>query len=259
METHSWNGHLRSEHRKSAIVEPFTDASSLPSSRLLKHSTKADLVADYLRNEIVNGRIRPGDKIVADEIAKKLGVSRTPVREALKILEAGGYLSTKAHFGVRVTTFSPKDFVDLSRVRQVLDGLAAQLAAERLSDAERSQVCAKLTQLNDDLVVALRASDANLAARLNADFHRELYRGANSELLFDMVNLSNLSWDLYPLADRYFWEMASRTERIPAEVHQQHGAIIKAILEGNPDEAWNAARQHIQASGYLMDEAEQEH
>lgn len=224
----------------------------------MKHSTKADRVAEYLRRAITNGRIRPGDKIVSEEIAKKLGVSRTPVREALKILEAGGYLNTKPHLGVRVTTFSPKDFVDLSRVRQVLDGLAAQLAAERLSEQERSKVCTQLTRLNDELVVALRATDATRAARLNADFHRQLYRGADSQLLFDMVNLSNLSWDLYPMADRYFWEMASRSEHIPQEIHEQHAAIIKAIEQGDSDAAWNAAREHIQASGYLMDEDERD-
>src|SRR3972149_9320506 len=105
---------------------------------MLNYETKTEWTANQIRDSILSGRIRPGDHVRIQDWSKRLAVSATPVREAIKALEAEGYVRISAHRGAEVTAFTSKEFSDSFRLHQALDCLAAEFATNRLSGSRRT-------------------------------------------------------------------------------------------------------------------------
>ena len=190
-------------------------------------------VREELRERILTGRLRPGDRLVERELAEDLGVSRVPVREAIRSLEAEGFLVVQSPRRVVVRQLARVDVEELFDVREALEGLAAGLAAERTGAAE-------LKRLDRVLADAARATARGDAARitvLNSRFHDEIVTIAGNALLSTM---------LQPLEGRLRW-LTSQNEHW-AELLDEHRRLFEAIASGDADRAKASAVEHVRVN-----------
>lgn len=192
-------------------------------------------IYDALLDAIRNGTYAPGDRLREVEIAERLNFSRTPVREALRRLEADGIIEHRPRIGAAIRKLSHAEVVELYEMRVVLERTAAQMAAKHGVAAELD--C--LQSLNDD--IATLVNDPASAAAVNQRFHRALYDATRNRFLLESARaLNNALLLLGPttLADG---------ERIEV-VCRQHQDIIDALRRGDAVAAGEAADTHLQTS-----------
>lgn len=196
------------------------------------HKTKTDLAVEALRAAILRGEIKPGEHLTVARAAKFLGMSSSPIREAIRILQSEGLISHVPHHGVRVADFSLDDAQEVYLLRAHLEELATKLATPRLT-AEDLRV---LDALQADMREAHIQSDNERFARLNADWHLRIYRAAGSRYLLDFILRlwSRFPWDI-------FWVVADRT----AQSVTQHDELLSALRAGDPETAGRLMHEHI--------------
>lgn len=198
----------------------------------LHHPTLVEVVAGELRRLIVEGRWAPGSRLVEAHLATELGVSRNPVREALHVLEAEGWVDVEARKGARVKVMSVDEAEHLFHVRGALESLAAGLAARRRSaalvDVLRTVVSAGTAAVDSGRLADLPP--------LNTAFH---------VALCDAAGNPELSTIMGPLRDRIQWLYAARVrDRAPAS-WAEHGEIVDAVDSGDEALARRLAGEHI--------------
>jgi DNA-binding GntR family transcriptional regulator len=192
-----------------------------------------DHAYERLRDDILSGRLDPGQRLVERDVGESLGVSRITVREAFHQLESEGLVRKQARRGVVVTELSYGDVRDLFEVMESLEVLATRLAAERRSRADL-QV---LRQLLDEAAAALAAGDERLMAVHNAEFHRQITRAGNNELLAMTMR------PLEGLVQRVF--VASREVTDLARMQREHEELYEVIEAGDADAAAELASHHM--------------
>jgi DNA-binding GntR family transcriptional regulator len=185
---------------------------------------------------IDSGELPPGARLRESQLAERLGISRTPVREALRRLEAQGLVAHEPHRGVVVAELDYDQLGELYAVREVLEATAARLAARHASP-EEVEVLREMAAAHAELV-----EDAAGLAEANKRFHRQINRSSHNRYLNSMlenmrVNLALLSGTTFTLPER---------RRAAAE---EHRAIVEAIAKGDELQAERLARQHI-SNGY---------
>ncbi|MGF1651136.1 MAG: GntR family transcriptional regulator [Hyphomicrobiaceae bacterium] len=190
-------------------------------------------IFEIIQADILNGRLRPGDRLKEAELAERFGISRTPVREALGRLESRGLLAHEAHRGMVVAHLEPSAVAELYAMREILDGAAAGLAARYASEAE---IAAMRAQIRRDR--GLLGSPENLAVA-NRAFHEAIQRAAHNRFL--MKASSALSEALALLGPTTL-----SVEGRGAASLDEHEAIVDAIAKHDPNTAETAARTHIQ-------------
>lgn len=198
-----------------------------------------DGVYEHLRRAVLDGEIPPGERLAEVELGEKLGVSRTPIREALMRLTQDGLLSAEANKGVRVRTITAAEARDTYVVREELDGLAAALAAQHHTPADAAQLQAALDTLN-----AAQSDDYREQTRLDLAFHRSIALSSHNAALID------LSRDL----EQRIALIKHQTRKYNSDPHTtaQHQAILQAVLNHQPDLARQAARQHVNTFAALV-------
>lgn len=147
-------------------------------------SALADDIRHWLRDSIVNLDIKPGEQLNELLLAEKLGVSRSPLREAFRLLEAEGFVVRQSGKGAYVREVTANDVLELFPVRAALEGLAAELAATRLTDKEL-RVLGKITE---KMAQAAEQRDVKSYQRLNYEFHKTIVRGAHNHRLEEIIN-----------------------------------------------------------------------
>ena len=200
-----------------------------------KQASRADQVRDSILHAIRSGRYQPGDRIRETEVADWLKVSRTPVREALRRLEADGLLSFESWRGVIVAQLDRQQVGELYAMREVLEGAAARMAARHIDDAEIELLQLLLEQMDE------ARSDSERLAELNRKFHQTIYAAAHNQYL--MQTLGQLENALALLRGTTF-----AVDGRPASAAAEHRAIVEAIAARNPDDAEQLARAHIAAA-----------
>ena len=186
-----------------------------------------------LLESIRSGVFVPGDRLRETDVAARLNLSRTPVREALRRLEADGIVEHRPRVGAIIRQLSHAELVELYEMRSVLERTAAEMAAKHAGPAE----IAALRDLN----TAIAASAPTRAAALNQDFHRVIYRATRNRFLWDSARaLNNALMLLGPTT-------LDDPARI-AVVSKQHSAILDAIEAGDVTAAGEAAQAHLQTS-----------
>ena len=208
-----------------------------------KYETKTEWTATQIRDSILRGQVLPGDRMRIQEWSRRLAVSATPIREALKALEAEGYVRISPHRGAEVTAFSSKEFSDSYRINMVLDSLAAEFATARLSGSEKTSACKRMYNINDELRAALKAGNARAAERLNTEFHKAIYTAADSPLL---SRAKGPLWGGIPVAGMVFWEMVAESPNWTDDLCSEHDAIVKAIEDGDRQQAIRLTREHLE-------------
>jgi len=199
-------------------------------------STKLGRGARILREAILRGDLKPGQQLKQQELAEWLGMSATPVREVLRILEAEGLLEHIAHKGVYVAEVSPQESEEITPIRVALEGLAVRAYASCVTDAD----LATLEELINEMELAWREMDMVRVRRANFDFHAEIYTGAGSDILRGLIER------LWPrFATDLLWMIPGRAE----QSIEQHRAILDALKKRDADLAAQALADHITTAG----------
>jgi DNA-binding GntR family transcriptional regulator len=200
--------------------------SGVTAIRFVRPPTAQAAVLDELRRAIATGRLRPGDQIVQDALAAELGVSRLPLREALKTLEAEGLATYRAHRGYFVTELSLADLLEVNRLREILEGEAIRVGVPQLTAEDLD----RLAELADDLERAAAAGDLASVPALNTRFHFALFEAAGMPRLERMLRTLWDSTDVYRTVD-----IQSPDRR--ARILDDHRAILAALRAGDAEEA----------------------
>ncbi|HEX2766415.1 MAG TPA: GntR family transcriptional regulator [Candidatus Limnocylindria bacterium] len=211
----------------------------------------SERVYQALRHRILAGMLEPGSRLVELQLATEFTVSRTPVREALKRLTAEGLIRVDPVRGIVVSDVDARELEEIFVVREVLDGLAARLAAGRVSSTDLT----KLHLLMDMMRDAVRTGQWEGMVQANIKFHDVLHQAAGNE------RLRHLTRNLLDFVRRFSNEAFASQERA-AEVLAEHEEIIRAMELRDPDLAEKVARRHVEsareyiASQYLSQSVE---
>lgn len=198
--------------------------------------SRADFVYQRLRQGIRSGEFRPGDRMREADLAAKLNVSRTPIREAIRRLVSEGLLEVAGARGVMIIQLDKQQVRELYALRESLEGTAARLAAHHASATEIEEM-RDLLQRPDNVDVTPES-----IAKFNRIFHETIRDAAHNRYLAQA--LEQLSDSLALLPGTTF-EAAGR----PEAAHAEHLAILNAIASRDPDSAEKLARDHIRAAG----------
>lgn len=201
----------------------------------------ADQLIETLRNDIRSGALRPGDQLEEAALAERFGVSRTPVREAVRSLVDCGLLETRPRKGAFVRVLSAKELIDLFEVAAELEGMACRLAAERLT-------ADKAAALEDALQFCRRAADENNQddyAKANLAFHKAIHDAAGNNRLIEQIE--QLAGHINPYRAMPF-QMRGRLQKSIEE----HAAIAEAILENAGTQADELMRDHMMLQGQRL-------
>lgn len=197
--------------------------------------SQGEMAFAKLMQSIEDGVYQPGDRLREIEIADRLSLSRTPIREALRRLEAENIVEHRPRVGAVVRKLGQTEVVELYEMRLVLERTAAEMAAKHAAEAEIDT----LVSINDE--IAATGGNGAVAAAINQQFHRAIYLAARNRFLLDAARaINNALLLLGPttLADE---------ERI-ATVVKQHKQILEAIEAGDVEAAGAAAEAHLQTS-----------
>lgn len=208
-----------------------------------KAKTLGDRVYETLVDAIVTGKLPPGSRILEAELAQHYGVSRGPLREAIRRLEERRLVDRTAHIGTRVVALSNDVLMEIFVVREALEGMACRLAAERMSASE----LAGLAHLLQEHEAALKDQDVYYQRERDWDFHYRIVKGARNPTIESL-----LCGELYQLIKLYRYQHKSSPGRAQRAL-QEHRRIAGALLDRDCDLAEILMRRHIGAARRALD------
>jgi len=200
-----------------------------------KHLTARDFALENLRRSILEGRLTPGQELNAQELATSMGMSRTPVREAIKVLEVQGFASQRRFGTPVVSPLSERHIEEVYLIRRCLEGLATYYASTRIQAAELEQ----LKQINRELHIAVVKDDPVSWSQLNRQFHSRLYAASDKPFLCLYIE-SLLDTTVF-----YMMAMAKHLRPRVEESIQEHIEILRACENRDPDLARHLLEKHM--------------
>ena len=198
------------------------------------HRPLREIVYEELKMQILTGKIVPGTRLMEVELAADMGVSRTPIREAIRKLEKEGLVTIEPRRGAYASQISVKDMVDILEVRQDMEGLAAYFASSRMTEEQM----ADLKRTSDSYNRAVAEGDMDSMIAYDTRFHRIIVESCNNNILVHMIE------QLQELVLRFryiYYDDFRRAENMPEENRQ----ILEAIRDGRAEDARAAADIHI--------------
>ncbi|MBF4695495.1 GntR family transcriptional regulator [Fusibacter ferrireducens] len=200
-----------------------------------------EVVFEYLRNAILSGELKPGERLMEVTIAEQLGVSRTPVREAIRKLEKESFVIMIPRKGAYVADLTKNDILEVLEIRKELEGFAAALSAERMNEVEKEQ----LGKIVEDFNECLISMDKKRMIECDNEFHSFIFNGSKNQRLINII------FDLHDQFQRfrliYFNEFTNYQE-----IQVSHSKIYDAILNKNPKEAREEAENHVESIRELV-------
>lgn len=193
-----------------------------------------EVVFNTLRQAIVKGDLQPGERLLEIQLADKLGVSRTPVREAIRKLELEGLVVMVPRHGATVSGITQKQLEEVLEIRRALEELAMELACERITKEE----LAKLKELESKINDNKDSKDAFALSDIDEKFHELIYEATKNERLIQM--LANLREQMYRYRLEYMKAMDKRQKLVT-----EHNKILKALETGNAEKGKASIREHI--------------
>lgn len=194
-----------------------------------------EIVFEAIREAIINGILKPGERLMEIQLAEEMGVSRTPVREAIRKLELEGFVVMIPRKGAYVAGLSMKDIADVFEIRAALEGLAAGLAAERITEEELEELERLLVKIGE----CIQSDDLNAVIEQDTEFHEVLFKATRNERLEQIV--SNLREQI----QRYRTASLSSPGRMKVAL-EEHKQIVEALSERDVEKAQRLAREHIE-------------
>lgn len=193
-----------------------------------------DVVFNTLRRAILKGELKPGERLMEIALADKLGVSRTPIREAIRKLELEGLVVMAPRKGAKVASITERDLNDVLEVRKGMEVLAISLACKRITGEELE----KLEIIERDFQKLIESGNLTELAEMDVKFHDTIYQATNNQRLVQLLN--NLREQMYRYRMEYLKDIAVR--RTLAE---EHKAICQALRERNQQQAEKYVSIHI--------------
>ncbi|MGW5095857.1 GntR family transcriptional regulator [Streptomyces nodosus] len=205
-----------------------------------KFEPESERVTRQLRDDILDGVRKPGSKLVERELAAQMGVSRVPVRDALRVLVAEGLVTPRPRTWAVVREFTPSDIADLAEVRGALEALTFRLAAQRRHRAGLDQLRSTL----EEELQAARAGDAVRARRAAADFHETVTSMAANELLSELAGTfrSRMRWLLGQYDD--LMAIAREHEALYAAIADRDVALVDELVSTHLENSRHALAAH---------------
>ncbi len=203
-----------------------------------------ELVLEAIRQAIIDGTLKPRERLMEIQLAEELGVSRTPIREALRKLEMEGFIVMVPRKGAYVADLSFKDIADVFEIRSALEGLAASLAAERITDEELEEMERCLVEKAE----AILENNMDKLVLVDTKFHETIYKASRNERLTNIIN------NLREQIQRY----RATTLAYPGRMQEsldEHRAIVEALQARDVHLARQLAGEHIENAENSMIES----
>ena len=218
---------------ENAVEPSAASAASVPAAPQ-RPATRAEEIAAALEDEIVQGELAPGPRLDEQMLGKRFEVSRTPVREALRLLGASGLVTIEPRLGAIVARPTVSEIFDLFELVGEMEAVAARLACERMSEHDRRRI----QQTHDACREAGRHDDADAYIECNDAFHEAIHIAAENRALRDQIILLNKRLAPYR---RFITFRAERKQT----AEQEHELLAAALLEGDADAAARAMKDHV--------------
>lgn len=193
-----------------------------------------DVVFNTLRQAILTGELKPGERLMEIHLANQLGVSRTPIREAIRKLELEGLVIMIPRRGAEVAQITEKSLKDVLEVRKALDALCVELACDRITEEEKQN----LKKACDDFEQATITGDATTIAAADVALHDIIVEATGNKRLIQLIN--NLSEQMYRYRFEYIKDEQQHTNLV-----EEHRMIYESIIKQDKGKAAEAAKLHI--------------
>lgn len=201
-----------------------------------------EVVFESVRGAIISGVLKPGERLMEVQLAEKLGVSRTPIREAIRKLELEGLVIMMPRKGAYVADLSLKDITDVLEIRAALEGLASGLAALRITDEEIEELELIALQFHK----AIEADDFDNIVQKDIEFHDKIFKATRNEKLLQITN------NLREQVQRFRLMYINKSNK-SKDLAKEHYEIAEAISKRNIDVAEKIAKKHIEnAEKYIL-------
>ena len=193
-----------------------------------------DVVFNTLRQAILTGELKPGERLMEIHLANKLGVSRTPIREAIRKLELEGLVTMIPRRGAEVAQITEKSMNDVLEIRRALDALCVELACERITEEDLG----RLKQACEAFEAAVRTKDIKKVAKADVELHDIIVQATGNQRLVQLIN--NLSEQMYRYRFEYIKDISQHQQLI-----DEHRMIYESIVKKDKEAASQAAHVHI--------------
>lgn len=214
---------------------------------MTEYKTKQQLAYNALRESIVSGQLEPGVRLTIRSLAERLNVSESPIREAVRQLEAEGLMTTVPHTGLSVSRLSADEVREIVQVREALEPMATYLAAKHITDAELETLTAVLAEMVD----AAESDDGMRYIELNRQFHEIIYAASQNQRLFDLI------FSLWDNVDRYSTVFSHVSGHMTRSL-REHQTIVDVLRSRDPEAARHAMTVHRRNASTGMRRLEQQ-
>ncbi len=206
-----------------------------------RHQTLREKILETIRDAILKGTLKAGEKVAEPELAERFGISRTPIREAFRQLESEGYLTVIPRKGAVVASLSERDIEEFYSIKSILEGYAARMAAENLSDKDIE----RLETINERLHQLAIGGDIKTFFKIHNEFHDLFIRAAGNEKLFELIGQLGLKFNRLRMAS------LSLPGRMDISV-QEHKKILQAFRQHDGEAADNLVRKNATYGGQVL-------
>lgn len=206
-----------------------------------RHQTLREKILETIRDAILKGTLKAGEKVAEPELAEKFGISRTPIREAFRQLESEGYLTVIPRKGAVVTSLSERDVEEFYAIKSILEGYAARMAAENLTDKDIE----KLEAINERLLQLADEGDVKNFFKIHNEFHDLFIRAAGNEKLRELIGQMMMRFNRLRMAS------LSLPGRMKISV-DEHKKIIEAFKAHNGEKADNLVKKTANYGGQVL-------
>ena len=193
-----------------------------------------DVVFQTLREAILKGELKPGDRLLELQLASKLGVSRTPIREAIRMLELEGLAVTMPRKGAEVARMTEKDMEDVLQIRKALDELAVGLACDNMTEESLEQIYVALKNFEE----STRSRDVKKIAQADVEFHDTIYQAADNPKLVNMLN--NLREQMYRYRVEYL-----KNDTVYPRLIEEHEKIYEGLKRKDKETVVEIVSHHV--------------
>jgi len=203
-----------------------------------RYRTKVDLAFEGLQQAILTGKIKPGERLTIAQLSEQLEMSSTPIREAIRLLEADGVITNEPHRGSTVASITPEEAEELYLIRAPVESLATKLATPLLTDADLE----RLDDLHGEMAAAVAAGDDEALTRANASWHLYIYSASQATYL---PRLILRLW--MPVRWGGLWVPERREQ-----AYREHTAILEALRARDAETASRLMFEHIDGARDLI-------
>jgi DNA-binding GntR family transcriptional regulator len=205
-----------------------------------RHQTLREKIVESMREAIIKGTLKAGERLAESDIAERFGISRTPVREAFRQLESEGFLVVAPRRGAVVSAITQKDVMEFYAIKGILEGYAARVATPKL----RARDIKAMEELNNRLEEYANKNDAGECFRLHNQFHEVFVRACGNEKLYELVQNLVRRFQRFRLS-------LSITGKLDESI-EQHRAIVKAFASRNADLAERLVKENAVYGGETL-------